>query len=374
MKQTKPVVIISLLLLFSFWLLFTQWPPRERGAGRTLPPFRTVSTSHQSPIEITDSPPGKNPPTTPAGAVSLNQQRALILNGPFGKMPIRDLLRALKDTPGGPETQLIFQALALRKEEALPLIKDRLTTGEMWEKHMLTKFLRLSPWPETKDALVALARSETEHWLPRQDAVFALGSLGDRSVGPDVLAVLNSLNPPLNLQMAAVSTLARIGFKEAIPAIAPLSQAENIHLRLFATRSLAELGESVDTDFLLSSLRNKDYVVRQEASETLWKVDGPDAMDALRAIAKEDFNEAVRDGASQAILKREMDGHDSSTKVEILRKTLDGVERLTALWILRTAVYDLGIEGQSFVEGIATRADFLGERARAYLIFASSGK
>jgi len=200
----------------------------------------------------TGQPPGFQPtnlpvvavPATNAGSVqsqpdALELYRAALLQGQYGTNRIEDLLKVLVETPGGPEIQLIFQALALRKEKALPIIKARLKTGEMWDKHMLTKFLRLCPWLETRDELLALAQSETEHWLPRQGAVFALGSLGDPSVGQAVAAILISPKATVNLQMASVSTLSRIQFGDAAAAIMPFAQAENIHLRLFALRALA---------------------------------------------------------------------------------------------------------------------------------------
>lgn len=305
-------------------------------------------------------------------ATALEQHRSAILRSRYGTASIEDLLRGLVETPGGPDMQLIYQALAMRKQEALPLVEERLRTGEMWEKHMLTKFLRICPWPETKDELLSLARSVTEHWLPRQGALYALGSLGDASIGPDVVVILNTPATSINLQMAAISSLSRIGFKAGAAAITPFTQAENIHLRLFAMRALAELGETVDKGFLLSSLGSQDYVVRQEASETLWKIDGRDITDTLRAVAKSDFNEAVRDAASQSLLRREMAGRDPARKVQILQKSLDTAERLTALWILRTVLDEAGAEGRTFVETIASRDDFLGERSRAYLVLADS--
>jgi HEAT repeat protein len=135
---------------------------------------------------------------------------------------------------------------------------------------------------------------------------------------------------------------------------------------------LAELGEATDRRFLISALKSDDYVVRQEASETLWKTEGQDVTDALQALVKGDFNEAVRDSASQALLRRELAGRNPSEKVQILRNSLDGAERLTALWILRTVLDEAATEGRSFLESIALRNDSLGERSRAYLVLADS--
>jgi hypothetical protein len=113
-------------------------------------------------------------------------------------------------------------------------------------------------------------------------------------------------------------------------------------------------------------------VVRQEASETLWRIDGQDVIDALKAVAKGDSNEAVRDAASQALLRRDLTRRSPAEKTEILRRSLESTERLTALWILRTALEEGGIEGRLFVQAVAARDDLLGERSRVYLVLADS--
>lgn len=299
----------------------------------------------------------------------LGRHRSAILNSAYGKAPIADVIRALGEPPGGPEIQSIFQALALRKEEALPIVQARLRTGEMWEKYMLTKFLRLCPWPETQPELLALATAKTEHWLPRQGALYALGSLGDAAAGPAAVAVLSAAESRDNLQMAALSTIARVGFRDGASAVSRFLENDNIHIRLFATRALAELGEPVNQEFLLAALQNTDYVVRQEAAETLWAVAGQDITEKLQTVAKNDFNEAVRDAAAQSLFRRELQGRNAAEKVVLLNSALDGTGRLTALWILRTMLEQGGAEGRAAVTQLASRDDRLGERARAYLIF-----
>jgi hypothetical protein len=314
----------------------------------------------------------RNESSTHSATNAVEHYRLSVLNGRFGKEPIENLLRALAKTQGGPDVQLIFQVLALRKEEALPLVKEKLRTGDMWDKRMLTKFLGLCPWPETKEELLALARNQSEHWLPRQGALYALGSLGNSSVGPEVVAILGTPGAGVNLQMAALSTLSRIGYRAGAEAIEPFARSDNIHLRLFAIRAQAELGETTDKAFLLSALHHEDYVARQEASEALWKAEGQDVTDALGAAAKGDFHEAVRNAASQALLRRELAGRSPSEKAAILQKSLTSADRLTALWILRTVLDEGGAPGRSFVEATAEREDFLGERSRAYLMLADS--
>ena len=274
--------------------------------------------------------------------------------------------------PGGPEIQSIYQALALRKKEALPVLKEKLRTGQLWEKHRITKFLRLCPWSETKEELVGLAQDPTSHALLRQDAIYTLGALGDRSIGPAMVGLLNSPDTSVNLRMASISTLARIQYTEAVDEITPFTRSDEMHLRLFANRALSEMGAPVDTDFLTQSLRNDDYVTRQEASEAIWTVQGQDITERLKELSQNDPNESVRDGASQALLRRQMSGLSPADKARLLQDALSNAGRLTSLWILRTALDEGGAEGRNLVESLASSDNFIGERSRAYLIFSDS--
>lgn len=334
----------------------------EISSGNATPPSAAVRTAA---VAFQPARPAALPPV-------IAEYRARILTGRFGVMPVEELLKALANTPGGPSLQLIYQALALRKQEALPYVRERLRTGEPWEKHMLTKFLLLCPWPETKPELLALAASSTDNWVARQGALFALGAQSEQAAGPVARDLLLSPTTNVNLQLAAISTLARTGYTEGIAAIAEFQNNANIHVRLFAMQAMALLEQPVDKAYLLSALSNPDYVVRQEATEVLWHLEGVEVADALAVAARDDVNEAVRSAATQALLQRQLVGRTAAEKTEILRAALEGSDRFTALWIFRTALSDGGAAGRALVESNSTRKDAYGERAQAYLIYADS--
>jgi hypothetical protein len=268
--------------------------------------------------------------------------------------------------------QTLFQVLALRKSEALPIVKERLRSGEMFEKHMLTKFLRLCPWPETKPELLALATDKAERWLPRQGALYALGALGDLSVGPEVAGVLGEADCPTGVQLVAIATLARIGYREGVDAIQPFTEGQDMHARLFASRALAEFGLPVNREFLISASQSGDYLVREEACEALAAVEGPDITGRLQSVATSDSHEAVRDAASQALLERDIRGRTPAEKLALLRRRLEGAERHDALWILQAIMAQCGDEGRAFLGSLASEDSRLGERSFAYLLFSES--
>jgi len=298
----------------------------------------------------------------------LSSLRAEVLRGPHGSAPIAEVVTALADISGGPEIQDVFQVLAVRKQEALPVVKEKLRTGEMFEKHMMTKLLRYSPWPETYPELVELAKDPKEHWLPRQGALYALGALGNKEAGPAVLSILKQENCPSGVKLVAISTLGRIGYREAATAIRSFCDHEDMHTRLFACRALAGFGEPVDKQFMLSALNDEDYMIREEACGALTSVEGGDVNAKLKFMAEQDSNESVRVGARIALLERQIGNQASDIKLNILSNSLGNADRRTRIWIIQAILEQCGAVGQAFVEELAAREDTMGERARAFLV------
>jgi hypothetical protein len=311
------------------------------------------------------------PTATKAGGTGrLAQQRNAVAGSVYGTAPVTNLVSALAEARGGPDVQVMFQSLALRKAEALAVVKERLRTGAMYEKFMLTKFLQYCPWPETLPELVALARDTTQYWLPRQGALYALAALGDKAAGPGVAEILREPDCPQGLQLVAIAALARMNYQEAAEAIRPFTQNDDIHLRLFAARALAEWGEPVDQTLLTTALQGDDYIARQEACEVLAVT--TDSPELLKRLSHDDPHEAVRDAANRALLVRQLRGQTAEGKVVILRAALPAAEPRTATWIVRTMLEQGGTQGRAAVEELAAHDDRLGERSRAYLIMASS--
>ena len=231
---------------------------------------------------------------------------------------IEDIMEAFVSTPGGPELAQLYQTLVTRKDEALPHIRENLRSGDMWDKHMMTKLLCFSPSVEAYPELLSLALAGDEHWLPRQGALYALGALGNPAAGAEVVMLLADPNCPPGVQTVAIATLARLGYRQATDAILPFADHEDVHLQLFAMRALAEFGEPVDYNLLLAYLEDTDYVVRQEACGALAAIETEDVDDLLEDLANTDGNEAVRTAARIALLERKVKGQSPQDKLSTL--------------------------------------------------------
>jgi len=330
---------------------------------------RSVATTKTHPTVNPGTPEGSTPPGADTKQDIVQSLRAEVLRGPYGTVPIEEVVQALRDIPGGPEIQDALKALACRKEEALPLVQEKLRSGDWYEKHMMTKLLRHSPWPEVYKELIDLARDDNGHPLAREGALIALGSLGDLASGPVIASVLRNPSAPPGIQLVAIATLARIGYHEGVIDIVPFAEHEDIHIRLFANHALAELGGPVQLDFLLAALDHDDYVVRDEAAGALWAVPGDDITNRLRALAANDENEAVRISASRSLIQREIHGRSRAGKLQVLKNALERADRRTSIWIVQTILAECAAEGPLFVEQLAHRDDTIGERARTFLVW-----
>ena len=295
--------------------------------------------------------------------------RAVVLAGEKGKMPIQELLAALGDSPGGREGQEILTAIAVRKAEALVPIKEMLRSGTLWEKLAAVKLLGVSPWPETYEELLHLALDSKEHILARQGALLALGALGNKAAGEDLVDMLGdeSLSPAI--QLPAISALARIGYVEAVDSLRALTTNGNRQVSLFAWRALQELGQAADRDSLLPILDDEDYVMRGDACGALALVAGDAIVLRLRQIEEQDENQAVRQEAHQALIRRALHGRSPSEKSVLLQGELEKAEFFTQTWILRSLLEEGGEAGRAAVEAMAEKGDRMAERAGTYLLW-----
>ena len=295
--------------------------------------------------------------------------RAGVLAGEKGKMPIRELLAALGESPGGREGQEILTAIAVRKAEALVPIQEMLRSGTLWEKLAVVKLLGVSPWPETYEELLHLALDSKEHVLTRQGALLALGALGNKAAGGAILEMLEDPALSPGVQLPAISALARIGYAEAVEPLRAFTTNDNRQVSLFAWRALQELGQAADRDFLLPILEDKDYVMRGDACGALALVDGDAIVLRLRQVAEQDENQAVRQEAHQALIRRALNGRSPSEKSILLQGELEKAEFFTRTWILRTLLEEGGEAGRAVVEAMVGKDDRMAERAETYLLW-----
>jgi hypothetical protein len=293
-----------------------------------------------------------------------------VLSGPYGEMTIEEVLQAFRNIPGGPEIQEILRVLAVRKKEALPLIKERLRNGDWFEQHLLTKFLRYSPWPETIEELIELAQSTEAHWLAREGALYALGALANSDAGPAVVSLLNDPNSPPSVRLVSLATLGRIGYANAVLDIKSFLEHEELQFRIFANYALSELNAEYDIDFIIKALNHENRFVREEACNIIWREPNKYIEDKLYELKEKDAYAAVRASAERALVRREIQDLDDLEKLNILLLKLnEDTDKFTKVYILETILKECGSEGRHTLKILSTRDDYIGDRSKTLLLW-----
>ena len=306
--------------------------------------------------------PQRKPVADPVAAL-----RQSIIDGPHGRMPVQQLVDATL-TSQGPVLEKAYLALALRKEEALPAVTEKLRTGLPHEKRAMTKVLRYLGWSEAVPALIEIVTSDTEHSLARIGSLYALGAIGDQSVGPTLIDTLHEPERSPTEKGITIATLARLGFHGAVPSIAPFTAHRNRLVRIFAVRALAELGEQPNAQVLLDALESDDYLVRQEACAALGSVGGGDSVARLEEVVRVDPHSSVREHARVALFMIRMKALPFSKHAAFLQNLLRDKDRKVRSWALSALATGCGEEGREALRRLAEDDSRLGEKSVVHLL------
>jgi twitching motility protein PilT len=135
--------------------------------------------------------------------------------------------------------------------------------------------------PRALGAVVRSALDDTDWWV-REQALAAIGALGDKKASPYVLQIL--AKHPLE-RRACIEAIATLGAVEAAPQIVGLLDDEEAEVRLAAVSCLATLGARGHAAAIAARLADGDFRVRTRATEVLasWQVN----REAARAGAEE---------------------------------------------------------------------------------------
>ena len=305
------------------------------------------------------------PAQAPSDAVAVLRQS--IIDGPYGRMPIEELVQHVPKTQGY-SLERAYLALALRKEEALPVVLETLRAGPPQEQRAMTKVLRYLGWSEAVPALIEVATSDTGHPLARTGSLYALGAIGDQAAGPALVRALQNAQRSLTEKGVTIAALARLGFRDAIPHIRPLTTHANIHLRLFALRAMAELGEDCDTKILVQALNHNDYLVRQEACAALGAVGRQATIAKLNEVADTDHHSSVRREAQIAILRITISKQPLAQRVNLLEQALVHKDGRIASWAISTLATRCGDQGRAVLREQAKQNSRIGHKSSVSLL------
>jgi HEAT repeat protein len=285
--------------------------------------------------------------------------RQEILTGPFGKMPIADLLEKML-TDDSPRITAIYAAMVARKAEALSPMLEKLRTGPVSDKMKVTKLLRFAGWPEAVPDLLKVAVSPDQPELARTGALYALGGIGDPSVGSALIPLLDKRERSNTEKRVLMATLARLGARDAVSAIRQQLHSEQLLVRIYAAKSLVELTGKPDADLVdvfREGLKDEGkWLIRKESCAGLGACGGEEARELLNWRSAHDKDDAVREEAQIALIKIDMSDKSSAVRAKFLEELAMTTRDRIQQWTFQALTSGCGDEGRKALRRISCNA------------------
>ena len=125
------------------------------------------------------------------------------------------------------------------------------------------------------------------------ESVRSIKKIGDTSVGPDLIFLLNDLD--VEVQFAVVQTMGQLRVREAIPELTNLvKSSDRKRIRRQSLIAVAKMDDPAQRPLFVRYLRDRDKQIRAAAAEGLGRLGNPDDLKiVLDAFAREK-NESAR--------------------------------------------------------------------------------
>lgn len=217
-----------------------------------------------------------------------------------------------------------IDSIIARFDEETPWVRARFADT-------LVGFGMAASWP-----LIAFVRvnHRHEHTEGVVEAIRVLGMIGDREIGPALIAILEDAIDP-EVQIAVVSSLGAVGGPLAIPALVKAFRADDWRLRAQAANALGDIGDPSVNSVLASGLEDPDWWVRRNCAAALARIPRGvallfDALDSPDTYARDAAAEALADAGELAAARgREEAGAATVEDLRLIR-FIDAEETVSA--------------------------------------------
>ena len=309
-------------------------------------------------VDVATPEPADGRTATPASVDAVTQMGRSVLNGPYGTIPITQLLARYVEAVGPQRTELEF-ALIVRKGEAIPVLLREIREGSEPRRARVLKLLARAPFREMAPALREVVADAGQSGRARTQAARLLGELGDEGSAPLVRNALKTARDPAD-KRKFLTALALLRQTADLDMYETLLQDSDERVRLCAAFGLAKLGRSDGAEVALAVSRSDQVSLRLEAAYVLGTIGGETAVERLGEMASSDPVSLVRAQAAIALLRVRLASFPEQQQVNLLSEKLDAPTREMAEWAIVSLCRNYGEAGRK-----ALRAKLPGSTAGA---------
>jgi len=297
--------------------------------------------------------------------------RAQILRSEYAARDAGDLLTEAIRTRDLSHQDMVL-ALLVRRDEVLPILRERLRTAPDAEKYdllMLTQGqLR---WSETKPAVLELLRNRALPERVRGRAATASALFQNRDAIPDVRELLASAREDQVRQWAAFS-LGMLGDADSRAPIEAMLSDASPYVRAAAAGALGMLGVDTGAAVALALSRHHFFGVRCRAADALSYIGTPTALARLREMLESDVSPTVRNESAEYLARAEIDALGRDEAILRLKGMLTSTNGPPPRWAFVYFTDHFGDEESVFIEGLAETPGPLQKAATVALLRADA--
>ena len=333
---------------------------------------------------------GEPPADTPQSAEAVVEEyRQSILEGDYGKLDVEELLDTAL-SPAYKNRDEVKDALFLRREEALPLLKNRLDleTFKSVTEEKQCRLLMFAQdhfyWEDLSAEIIPILNDNSIPEHVRASAAVTASLYRNDEVVPAVRKLFNTAGCSQARQLTAIS-LGRLGDTESIESVEKtLLTADSPHEAATLAAVLGSLGSSAGEAEALKLSRHESFDVRIRAAEALLYTGSPEAVDRLTEMRESDPSPAVRSEVNEMIGCAVLTSMEKTEALETLEQLIilneeyfaqepEFVKPIPQRWAYVYLAENLGAEGNELLKRLAETPGPLKGPATKALLKADAG-
>lgn len=245
----------------------------------------------------------------------------------YRKSSPQALLKAWQGAPRF-EKAAVAAAIVERRTEVLPLLRDKVRSGDRDEKMFACSVIAET---RDRDGVAALLTATADPDVKvRRRAATALRILSDRRAAARLRELLRS-EPDLGVLKTAIVALGRLGQQADVALIVPFLTHADYGVGVVAAGALAMLGDQRGLDLVIQATYSSDPGLQKSATYALGFFAAPPAGERLQAILA-DPNGAWKSYALIALAERKLAQQSTAEQIQTLDGLARGRSRTLAEW------------------------------------------
>jgi hypothetical protein len=296
-----------------------------------------------------------------------------ILEGSLGKRSVDEIFTTYVKATNPSHRQELVLTMALRKDEFLPHILEKLRAGSEGEKIRIIKLVESTLWNETVPIFINILKNPSESEIVRTGAAYILGKLGDPRAAPALRDALESAIST-DEKRAALIGLAFLSDRDSVNVLLPFLMDRDKLVAIYAAMALGELGYREGLKAAMDGTHDEDWKVRKEAIYALGSIGGKEAIERLEDLSETENLAGLKAEAKVALHRIKIKDLSTQETLSYLEKRLEDGNRETRMWAIKKLSKESGKEGLLVLKRKAQGKSEIGRLTAFYYLLGTQGK